>query len=191
MHISRSDAAADKLGHNAQLGLRTGIRDPEPEQAGPTETISTQKHKPEVTALVSSAHTFDNHPAPFSRTNISLSKIKEQMNSVYSSLWASLRHAFSMLHYQCCGPAQLVDLPSEYLQRLCTICLGKEWRSTGPDSLTRNSIESLDLFVAVVGAAILADVFQVTPPTAAKIAISFRTPESEKEFLDFFIRQGK
>ena len=81
--------------------------------------------------------------------------------------------------------------PGEELERLYNICLGKRWRSTAFDFMTENGIASLDLFAAIVGAAIYADVFQATPPTEARITLSIPDMEQKQYLSDFYMNQGQ
>jgi hypothetical protein len=96
-----------------------------------------------------------------------------------------------MYDYHCNEPGQLVRQPGEQLEKLYGICFGHQWRSTAFDLLIDHPSQSLDLFTAIVGAAIYSEVFQAPPLKEAKIVVSFDSSRSESKMIDALQKHGK
>lgn len=153
--------------------------------AGETET--------EQEATSAFRHSSIRHPAPYSRTRITLSEIKVQMSAIHSSLWASLRDAFMNFDYQCHEPGQLISKPSHELDELYSVCLGPQWKmvvSGFGDGLEYRA-ESVDLFAALVGAIIYTRVFQGSITNGEDFNLSFGSSIYEKKVRDSLMEHGK
>ena len=87
------------------------------------------------------------HPTPFTRQKAPFSTIKDRMDSIHTSLWASLRRAFTELDYQWDEPAKLRPHPSKQLETFYALCVGpSKCRPTTAQPAVGLPVQSLDLF---------------------------------------------
>ena len=119
------------------------------------------------------------------------SSVKGRMTGIEDALWSGLRTAFRLHNLKWQEPARFVPKPMFQLERLYRVCFGQDWTNTVWRYLGRPALQSLDVLVALIGAAIYLDVFSSDQPWNIMPMVTFRSEVHRETMAEELQRQGK
>jgi hypothetical protein len=123
------------------------------------------------------------------RERVQSSEMREGMGSIDKTLWLAIKECKGLSWDE---PAQFHSCPSPDLDGLYGVCFGgTQWRKAIRDLCKRRAFSSLDVFVALVGAAIHSDVFVLDQPWQMRPVVTFGSELQQKAAVRLAGRLGR
>ena len=111
--------------------------------------------------------------------------------SIDHALWPALRVAFNNSDLVWHESAQFLSAPSDKLVQLYQTCFGDEWEDAVFNIWKITPLKSLDVFVALVGAAIQSEVFLSIQSWERKEPITFQSALHKELAAEMLREKGK
>ena len=129
-------------------------------------------------------------PMPYGRIRTPNSSVEDSLRGIATDLWSELRFAFTAAGLPWQESAQFVTKPSRKLESLYRICFGEKWADAVFELSTSTPMTSVDVFVALAGAAIHSDVFLSVQSWELQEIMTFQSELHRRHAIDELGRQG-
>ena len=125
------------------------------------------------------------------RVVVLYSTVRRYMQSLEDNLFMELRSAFKSVNLPLMESAVFTSDPDVELERIYRTCFGEHWGQNTVDLTRLGNLQSLDAFVALIGAAIYLKVFREQRRWETEDPVVFCSAEYKEHMTAYFDGLGK